>query len=169
MDRNPPELQGPMPYAAPTTNTRSPTHPTPTTIPPQIHEHILLYGDIRKKQKVNVAGQEMEVETMVHEEDDETQKVPTAKYANRDSFIIMRDRLKEKGFETRASLDGDPNGDAEANAAAGGKPGMEMGKMTGMGMGMGAGMGMATIDSGRVILAVPDVSDVLSRGGAGRG
>nr|AHH02141.1 protein 116 [synthetic construct] len=33
----------------------------------QIHKHILLYGDIRKKVMVNVAGEQMEVETMVEE------------------------------------------------------------------------------------------------------
>nr|BDS00526.1 light-activated cation selective ion channel [synthetic construct] len=37
----------------------------------KIHEHILLYGDIRKKTKINVAGEEMEVETMVDQEDEE--------------------------------------------------------------------------------------------------
>nr|AGT48261.1 VCOMET [synthetic construct] len=36
----------------------------------KIHEHILLYGDIRKKQKITIAGQEMEVETLVAEEED---------------------------------------------------------------------------------------------------
>nr|AHH02107.1 CoChR [synthetic construct] len=37
-----------------------------------IHQHIIIYGDIRKKTKINVAGEEMEVETMVDQEDEET-------------------------------------------------------------------------------------------------
>lgn len=39
-----------------------------------------------------MAGQDMEVETLVAEEDDETYKQSTAKYASRESFTIMRDR-----------------------------------------------------------------------------
>lgn len=58
----------------------------------QIHEHILLHGDIRKKTKIKVAGEEMEVETLMAEEDEDTVKKPTAEYANRESFLIMRDR-----------------------------------------------------------------------------
>nr|AHH02134.1 protein 124 [synthetic construct] len=38
----------------------------------KIHEHILLYGDIRKVQKIKVAGQELEVETMMTEEATDT-------------------------------------------------------------------------------------------------
>ncbi|PNH09255.1 hypothetical protein TSOC_004141 [Tetrabaena socialis] len=122
----------------------------------KIHEHILLHGDIRKKTKIKVAGQEMEVETLMAEEDEDTVKQPTAQYANRESFIVMRDRLKEKGFEVRASLgEGSPNGGEGGGDMAmqqsGAKAGMEMGKMGG---------GRAAIESGRVILAVPDISMV---------
>ncbi len=34
----------------------------------------------------------MEVETLMAEEDEDTVKKPTAEYANRESFLIMRDR-----------------------------------------------------------------------------
>nr|AHH02105.1 protein 121 [synthetic construct] len=38
----------------------------------EIHKHILKHGDIRKKVNVNIAGEEVNVETYVEEEDEET-------------------------------------------------------------------------------------------------
>lgn len=43
-------------------------------------------------QKIKVAGQELEVETMMTEEATDTIKKPTAQYASRDSFLTMRDK-----------------------------------------------------------------------------
>nr|ABZ90902.1 channelrhodopsin-2 [Volvox carteri f. nagariensis]ABZ90903.1 channelrhodopsin-2 [Volvox carteri f. nagariensis] len=145
----------------------------------KIHEHILLYGDIRKVQKIRVAGEELEVETLMTEEAPDTVKKSTAQYANRESFLTMRDKLKEKGFEVRASLDNsgidavinhnNNYNNALANAAAAvGKPGMELSKLDHVAANA-AGMGgiadhVATtsgaISPGRVILAVPDISMV---------
>ncbi|GIL89020.1 hypothetical protein Vretifemale_16924 [Volvox reticuliferus] len=138
----------------------------------KIHEHILLYGDIRKVQKIKVAGQEMEVETMMSEEAADTVKKSTAHFANRESFLIMRDKLKEKGYEVRASLD-NSGGNIGANASDGGgggnhssfqpKGGMELAKMDAGGIADGYSAAAATsasISSGRVILAVPDISMV---------
>ncbi|GFR44466.1 hypothetical protein Agub_g5727 [Astrephomene gubernaculifera] len=131
----------------------------------KIHEHILLYGDIRKTTKIKVAGEELEVETMVAEEDEDTVKKGTGQYASRESFIVMRDKLKEKGYEVRASLDA--SGVDNHNPPAG-KAALEMGKMQGGG-GLDANMmggmggvagGMPSIAPGRVILAVPDISMV---------
>ena len=51
----------------------------------------LTAGDIRKVTKIKVAGQELEVETMMAEEDTETVKKPTGHYASRESFLVMRD------------------------------------------------------------------------------
>ncbi|GLI59719.1 hypothetical protein VaNZ11_001663 [Volvox africanus] len=132
----------------------------------KIHEHILLYGDIRKIQKIRVAGQELEVETMMSEEGVDTVKKSTAHYASRESFITMRDKLKEKGYEVRASLDnsGGDVGAAGSDGIGGGnhsslqaKGGMELAKMDAGGM---ADTASSSISSGRVILAVPDISMV---------
>jgi hypothetical protein len=49
-------------------------------------------GDLRKTTKLTVAGQEIEVQTMVSQQDDETVNNGTAQYANRESFITIRDR-----------------------------------------------------------------------------
>ena len=57
----------------------------------QIKEHILKHGDIRKKTKVEVAGQQVEVDTFVEEEDEETVKAPADKYAGRPSFQRLRE------------------------------------------------------------------------------
>ncbi|GLC48444.1 hypothetical protein PLESTB_000098500 [Pleodorina starrii] len=128
----------------------------------KIHEHILLYGDIRKVQKIKVAGQELEVETMMTEEGQDTVKKSTGHLANRESFLNMRDKLKEKGFEVRASLD---NSAVAAAVAAGGaaaylqgpKGGTDLSKFDGGGGGVADA---AALVPGRVILAVPDISMV---------
>lgn len=98
-----------------------------------IHEHILLYGDIRKTTVVEIAGEKVEIEEYVEEEDEETVKHSTKELANRGSFIIMRDRMQARGIDTRASLDD------TSNASAYGK-------------------GLMNIEVGRVILVVPDMS-----------
>lgn len=59
-----------------------------------IHKHIIMYGDLRKKVKVNVAGEEMELEQYQDEQDDETIKYSTEPLASRNSFITMRDRMQ---------------------------------------------------------------------------
>lgn len=56
---------------------------------------------------MKVAGQEIEVETFVDEEDEDTIKHSTKELAaNRESFIVMRDNMKKKGLKVRASFDG---------------------------------------------------------------
>lgn len=86
------------------------------------------------------------------------------------SMRFMTIRLKKKGFEIRASLDGNPSSPEAENPVPAGGPtsptgakiasGWETGKMgAGAGMGM-AGMGGITLEPGRVILAVPDISMV---------
>ncbi|KAK9807728.1 hypothetical protein WJX72_007297 [[Myrmecia] bisecta] len=72
----------------------------------KIHEHILIHGDIRKKVHHTVLGKDEVIEEMVDEEDEETERHPTAGLANRESFIMMRDNLQKKGISVRASLDG---------------------------------------------------------------
>jgi hypothetical protein len=64
----------------------------------QIHEYILIHGDIRKKTTINVAGEDMEIEEFVEEEDPSAGAVSqgTAQYANRGSFLVMRDQMKAK-------------------------------------------------------------------------
>lgn len=59
-----------------------------------IHKHIIMYGDLRKKVKVQVAGQEMELEQYQDEQDDETIKYSTDVLASRNSFIQMRDQMQ---------------------------------------------------------------------------
>jgi hypothetical protein len=63
----------------------------------QIHEYILVHGDIRVKTKVNVAGEEMELETFVDNEHEEgAVKHSTADFAKRGSFLVMRDNMKAR-------------------------------------------------------------------------
>jgi hypothetical protein len=60
----------------------------------QIHEHILIHGDIRKTTKMNIAGEEMEIETFVDEEEEGGVHHGTAELAHRASFQKMGDRLR---------------------------------------------------------------------------
>ena len=62
----------------------------------QIFEHILIHGDIRKTTKLAVAGEEIEVEEFVEEEDEDTVKHSTTKLANRESFVNMGKNLRQK-------------------------------------------------------------------------
>jgi hypothetical protein len=62
----------------------------------QIFEHILIHGDIRKTTKMQVAGEELQVETFVEEEDEDTVKHSTKELANRASFVAMAKDLKQK-------------------------------------------------------------------------
>ena len=62
----------------------------------KIFEHILIHGDIRKKTKMQVGGEEIEVEELVDEEGDDTVKHDTKELANRASFIVMGENLKAK-------------------------------------------------------------------------
>lgn len=72
-----------------------------------IHKHIIMYGDLRKKVKVNVAGEEMELEQYQDEQDDETVKYSTEPLASRNSFITMRDRMHAQ--VKRLALSSDQN------------------------------------------------------------
>lgn len=108
----------------------------------QIHNHILVHGDIRKKKTVNVAGEDMVIEEFVEEEDDDTIRHSTAHLANRQSFVNMGKQLKAEGHTIRASLDGSlPQDEMEKGTMINGKP-------------------APYLDSGRVILGVPDISMV---------
>ena len=66
----------------------------------KIHEHILIHGNITKKTKIQVAGDPVEVEEYVDpddvppEEKDAVEDKGTKGLANRQSFIVMRDRMK---------------------------------------------------------------------------
>nr|QCB66177.1 putative channel rhodopsin [Haematococcus lacustris] len=95
----------------------------------KIHEHIIIHGNLTKTMKVTVAGEDKEVEEMVDSTEEGAKDNGTSALAGRESFIIMRDRMKQKGIEVRASLGGKKGDDVE-------------------------------LESGRVILAVTDISMV---------
>lgn len=57
----------------------------------QIKAHILKHGDIRKKTKVNVGNEVVEVETFMEEEDEETYTKDPTQYADRRSFSKIRE------------------------------------------------------------------------------
>ena len=59
-----------------------------------IHQHIIMYGDLRKKVTVNVAGQDTEVDQYQEDEDEETIKYSTEPLASRHSFINMRNQMQ---------------------------------------------------------------------------
>lgn len=59
-----------------------------------IHKHIIMYGDLRKKVKVQIAGEEMELEQYQDEQDEETIKYSTEPLASRNSFIHMRNQMQ---------------------------------------------------------------------------
>jgi hypothetical protein len=61
-----------------------------------IHKHIIIHGDLRKKVKVNVAGQEVEVEQYQEELDEETVKHSTDALGQRQSFINIRNQLQAR-------------------------------------------------------------------------
>lgn len=71
----------------------------------KIHEHIIIHGDIRKKTKLKIAGDEVEIEEFVDQDDADGVKQDSSMLANRNSFVIMRDRLKARGADVRLSLD----------------------------------------------------------------
>ncbi len=76
------------------------TDPLPPHLPPpQIHEHIIEHGDLRTKKKITIAGVETEVEQFVeHDQSEGAVKHSTQELAlRRGSFLVMRDRMKEKG------------------------------------------------------------------------
>ncbi|GAX82612.1 hypothetical protein CEUSTIGMA_g10038.t1 [Chlamydomonas eustigma] len=100
----------------------------------KIFEHILIHGDIRKTTTMQVAGEELQVETFVEEEDEDTVKHSTKELANRASFVAMARDLKQKGVDVRMSMD---PGEEDVE---GGQPG--------------------GLEPGRVILAVVDMSMV---------
>lgn len=60
----------------------------------QIREHILIHGNLTKTVTVKVAGDEMEVEEFVDAEEEGAVNKGTQNLANRESFLVMRDRLK---------------------------------------------------------------------------
>lgn len=69
--------------------------PPPPPLHKQIHQHVLIHGDLRKSQKIMVAGEEMEIETMLHmdeAEDEGVVKHSTEKLGKRASFVRMRDQ-----------------------------------------------------------------------------
>lgn len=100
----------------------------------KIFEHILIHGDIRKKTKMQIGGEEIDVEELVDEEGEDTIKHSTKELANRASFIVMGDALKAKGIDLRMSMD--PNGSS----------------------GGGGQADNGGLEPGRVILSVPDMS-----------
>jgi len=106
----------------------------------KIHEHIIIHGNLVKPTKLSVAGMEIETEEMVEENEEGAIDKGTGHLANRESFIIMRDRMKKQGVDVRASLGDDDTVGTDK----------EMGTM--------GAMGGAPLEPGRVILAVPDIS-----------
>lgn len=62
----------------------------------QIHEHIIIHGNITKPTKINVAGMELETETMVEADDDEGVNQGTRHLANRESFLLMKERMQKQ-------------------------------------------------------------------------
>ncbi len=64
----------------------------------QVHEHILIHGDVRKEATINVAGETIHIEELVAEEDESSGAVRRSSqvYLSRPSFKVMRDNLKAK-------------------------------------------------------------------------
>eukprot|EP00798_Chlamydomonas_sp_ICE-L_P020346 gene20346-27109_t len=107
----------------------------------KIHHHILVNGNITKKTKMSVGGEEVEVETYIDgdeandpESQEDVTDNGTKDLANRHSFVMMKERLQKKGVDVRASLgDGDDMSDMDLKGGMGPK-----------------------LQPGRVILVVPD-------------
>ena len=72
----------------------------------QIHEHILVNGDVRRPLTVNVFGSEQTLNCFVLNDDEEDdQRTSTKEYANRTSFVKMKENLNERGIDTRKSME----------------------------------------------------------------
>eukprot|EP00191_Tetraselmis_sp_GSL018_P008177 CAMPEP_0177608700 /NCGR_PEP_ID=MMETSP0419_2-20121207/18620_1 /TAXON_ID=582737 /ORGANISM="Tetraselmis sp., Strain GSL018" /LENGTH=530 /DNA_ID=CAMNT_0019103425 /DNA_START=465 /DNA_END=2057 /DNA_ORIENTATION=+ len=72
----------------------------------KIHEHILIHGDVRRPMKVNVLGKEYNLNCFVtDEEQEDDERTSTAHYANRSSFIKMKENMEQKGIRTRGSIE----------------------------------------------------------------
>ncbi|GFH21497.1 putative channel rhodopsin, partial [Haematococcus lacustris] len=70
----------------------------------KIHEHIIIHGNLTKTMKVTVAGEDKEVEEMVDSMEEGAKDNGTSALAGRESFIIMRDRMKQKVCGTQADF-----------------------------------------------------------------
>ncbi|KAL6758558.1 channelopsin 1 [Haematococcus lacustris] len=143
----------------------------------KIHEHIIVHGNITKKTKITLAGEPVEVEEYVDSNEvdpaemDQVQDKGTQALAHRQSFLVMRNRMQQKGVEVRASLDNSDRDQAE-NGMGGGAVTMGQWGMGNKAVGdpgaMGLGMvtkaveepaeKMGPLEPGRVILCMPDVA-----------
>jgi len=72
----------------------------------EIHKHIIIHGDVRRPITVNTLGREVTVSCFVDkEEEDEDERISTKTYANRASFMKMRNNMEQRGIQTRKSLE----------------------------------------------------------------
>mmetsp|Transcript_2452 Transcript_2452/g.6189 ORF Transcript_2452/g.6189 Transcript_2452/m.6189 type:complete len:631 (-) Transcript_2452:284-2176(-) len=72
----------------------------------EIHKHIIIHGDVRRPVTVKALGRQVSVNCFVDkEEEEEDERISTKTYANRNSFVKMRDDMEKKGVLTRKSLD----------------------------------------------------------------
>ncbi len=138
--------------------TNHPCRP-PTHTPTQIHEHIIIHGNITKPTKVKVAGVEIDAEEMVEHDDPEGVDKGTQQLANRESFIMMRNRMRNEGIDTRGSFDEHAGGISGKEAAAAAAAVTKANAAQALDNPAMATM-MGALQPGRVILAVPDVSMV---------
>ncbi|KAJ9529550.1 hypothetical protein QJQ45_013935, partial [Haematococcus lacustris] len=127
--------------------------------------------------RVKLAGEPVEVEEYVDSNEvdpaemDQVQDKGTQALAHRQSFLVMRNRMQQKGVEVRASLDNSDRDQAE-NGMGGGAVTMGQWGMGNKAVGdpgaMGLGMvtkaveepaeKMGPLEPGRVILCMPDVA-----------
>uniref|UniRef100_A0A061R245 O protein n=1 Tax=Tetraselmis sp. GSL018 TaxID=582737 RepID=A0A061R245_9CHLO len=72
----------------------------------KIHEHIIMYGDVRKPNKIKFGGKEVRILSWTDKEDENTIR-KSAKHlvGRRSSFLRMRDQMKRRGIPTRGSID----------------------------------------------------------------
>ncbi|KAJ9529751.1 hypothetical protein QJQ45_014527 [Haematococcus lacustris] len=140
----------------------------------KIHEHIIVHGNITKKTQFTLAGEPVEVEEYVDtdnikpEEMDQVQDKGTQAIANRQSFMVMRNRMQQQGVEVHASLNPNDRDQTEMGMMGGavtmGQWGMGGTGSSGMGLGMVAkaieepAARVGPIDPGRVILCLPDAA-----------
>uniref|UniRef100_A0A061QPX0 O protein n=1 Tax=Tetraselmis sp. GSL018 TaxID=582737 RepID=A0A061QPX0_9CHLO len=70
----------------------------------KIHEHIIMYGDVRKPNKIKFGGKEVRILSWTDKEDENTIR-KSAKHlvGRRSSFLRMRDQMKRRGIPTRGS------------------------------------------------------------------
>ena len=77
----------------------------------QAHHHFVCFLfhflSGRRPSSAAIACVSFQIDTYVEEEDEDTIKHSTAPLANRQSFVAMRDQMKARGEEVRASLEED--------------------------------------------------------------